>query len=104
MGCIWSTVKSNISNYLKKKTFDQVLSVITDGSETLSLIQATETLVRGAQRRMERSLLGLTLRDRNEEIRRTGRGRRRGRPSTRWTDDVKRIAENWLQEAQVQQN
>ena len=141
-GALSDIFKSSIPNHLKKKTFDQcILPVMTYGAETLSLTQATATKLRVAQRGMERSMLGLTLRDRvrNEEIRRRtgvtdvieriawlkwnwaghvarmtdGRWtrkviewrpradkRNRGRPPTRWTDDVKRIAGNWLQKAQ----
>ena len=144
-GALSDIFKSSIPNHLKKKTFDQcILPVMTYGAETLSLTQATATKLRVAQRRMERSMLGLTLRDRvrNEEIRRRtgvtdvieriawlkwnwaghvarmtdGRWtrkviewrpradkRNRGRPPTRWTDDVKRIAGNWLQKAQDRQ-
>ena len=144
-GALSDIFKSSIPNHLKKKTFDQcILPVMTYGAETLSLTQATATKLRVAQRGMERSMLGLTLRDRvrNEEIRRRtgvtdvieriawlkwnwaghvarmtdGRWtrkviewrpradkRNRGRPPTRWTDDVKRIAGNWLQKAQDRQ-
>lgn len=136
--------KSDIPMCLKRKVFDQcVLPVLTYGSETLTLTQKTVNKIRTAQRAMERSMLGVTLRDkiRNEELRRRTRvadaiekithlkwswaghiarmsddrwtkkilewrprdeeaHRNRGRPPTRWTDDLKRISSNWIQDAQ----
>ncbi|XP_044751721.1 uncharacterized protein LOC123311716 [Coccinella septempunctata] len=110
--------------------------ILTYGAETLTLTNATARKLKVTQRKMERSMLGVTLRDhiRNEDLRkRTGvedvitvvarlkwnwaghvarmRGdrwtkrllewrpradkRSRGRPPTRWTDDIKRISDNW---------
>lgn len=57
--------KSNIPICLKRKVFDQcVLLVLIYGSETLTLMQKSINKIRGTQRAMERSMLGLTLRDR----------------------------------------
>lgn len=135
--------KSDIPMCLKRKVFDQcVLPVLTYGSETLTLTQKTVNKIRITQRAMERSMLGVTLRDkiRNEELRRKTKitdaierithlkwnwaghvaripdnrwtrriiewrprdkaHRSRGRPPTRWTDDLRRISSNWIQDAQ----
>ena len=56
--------KSKMSNSLKRKVFDTcVLPVLTYGAETLTLTKASENKLRVAQRAMERSMLGITLRD-----------------------------------------
>lgn len=135
--------KSEIPICLKRKVFDQcILPVLSYGSETSTLTRKSINKVRVAQRAMERSILGISLRDRvpNERIRqRTGITdaieriaylkwnwaghvarmpnekwtkrimewrprdqalRSRGRPPTRWTDDIKRISTNWIHAAQ----
>ena len=135
--------KSEIPLCLKRKVFDQcILPVMTYGSETSTLTKKSVNKVRVTQRAMERSMLGITIRDRvpNEAIRRrTGvtdavermaclkwswaghvarmshekwtkriiewrpreqAFRNRGRPPTRWTDDVRRISTNWIHAAQ----
>ena len=56
--------KSNMSNSLKRKVFDScVLPVLTYGGKTLTLTRASENKLRATQRAMERSMLGITLRD-----------------------------------------
>ena len=122
--------------------FDQcVLPVMTYGAETLTLTTASANKLMVTQRKMERSMLGVSLRDhiRNEDLRRRtgvtdvvnqirklkwnwaghvarmsdGRWTKRllewrprldkrskGRPPTRWTDDLRRFAGNWIQRAQ----
>ena len=56
--------KSKMNNSLKRKVFDTcVLPVLTYGAETLTLTKASENKLRVAQRAMERSMLGITLRD-----------------------------------------
>lgn len=135
--------KTDIPICLKRKVFNQcVLPVLTYGAETLTLTKRTAQKVGVTQRAMERSMLGLSLRDHitNTELRRrTGvtdaveqiaklkwnwaghiarlqdnrwtkrmiewrprqdAFRNRGRPPTRWSDDIKRIHTNWIQEAQ----
>lgn len=135
--------KSDLPMCLKRKTFNQcILPVLTYGAETLTLTRRTIHKIRVAQRAMERSMLGISLRDRvpNHEIRRRTRVvdaierittlkwnwaghvarltdnrwtrrilewrprreayRNRGRPPTRWTDDLKRCQGNWMQAAQ----
>lgn len=142
-GNLRNILKSDLPNCLKRKVFDQcVLPVLTYGAETLTLTKKSIEKIQVAQRRMERSMLGITLRDRvpNEVIRRkTGvrdavetilklkwnwaghvarmtdnrwtkrllewrprieAKRSRGRPPTRWTDDLKRVTGNWMQTAQ----
>jgi hypothetical protein len=57
--------KSKMNNSLKRKVFDTcVLPVLTYGAETLTLTKASEKKLKVAQRAMERSMLGVTLRDR----------------------------------------
>lgn len=115
---------------------------MTYGSETLTLTKQIVKKIRTTQFAMERSILGLSLRDRvpNHEIRRRSGVqdaiqkitmlkwnwaghvarmtdnrwtkritewrpredalRSRGRPPTRWSDDLKRIRTNWIQAAQ----
>src|ERR1700744_4182091 len=61
-----------MNNSLKRKVFDScVLLVLTYGAETLTLTKASSNKLRVAQRAMERSVLGITLRDKktNEWIR-----------------------------------
>ena len=141
-GRLRDILKSDIPISLKRKAFNQcVLPVLTYGAETLTLTKLSMRKLQVTQRRMERSMLDLTLRDRirNEEIRRRtgvedvivriaklkwnwaghmarmrdGRWtkrilewrprtdkRNRGRPPTRWTDDLKRISTNWIATAQ----
>ena len=56
--------KSKMNNSLKRKVFDScVLPVLTYGAETLTLTKASENKLRVAQRAMERSMLGISLRD-----------------------------------------
>jgi len=59
-----------------RRVFDQcVLPVMTYGAETLTLTKKTINRIRVTQRVMERSMLGISLRDRihnNEITRRTG--------------------------------
>lgn len=128
---------------LKRKVFNQcVLPVLTYGAETLTLTKKTVSKIRITQRAMERSMLGLSLRDKvpNIEVRdrtkvmdaiekittlkwnwaghiarlnddrwtkkiiewrpRHDAFRSRGRPPTRWHDDLRRIHSNWMQIAQ----
>lgn len=135
-------LKSDIPMCLKRKVFNQcVLPVLTYGAETLTLTKQTANKIRVAQRGMERSMLGLSLRDRvqNKEVRRRSGVtdaiariaklkwnwaghlarvsddrwtrkitewrprdnalRSRGRPPTRWSDDLKRIHTNWMNAA-----
>ena len=83
--------KSKMNNSLKRKVFDScVLPVLTYGAETLTLTKASENKLRVAQRAMERSMLGISLRDKmtNEWI----------RQQTRVVDVMERIATlkwNW---------
>ena len=57
--------KSNMPLYLKKKTFDQcILPVLTYGCETWTLNTTIVHKLQVAQRNMERSMLGITRRDR----------------------------------------
>ena len=83
--------KSKMNNSLKRKVFDScVLPVLTYGAETLTLTKASENKLRVAQRAMERSMIGITLRDRqtNQWI----------RQQTRVVDVMERIASlkwNW---------
>ena len=77
--------KSKMNNSLKRKVFDTcVLPVLTYGAETLTLTKASEEKLRVTQRAMERSMLGITLRDRmtNQWI----------RQQTRVVDVMERIA------------
>lgn len=77
--------KSKMNNSLKRKVFDTcVLPVLTYGAETLTLTKASENKLRVAQRAMERSMIGITLRDRmtNEWL----------RQQTKVTDVMERIA------------
>ena len=80
-----------MNNSLKRKVFDScVLPVLTYGAETLTLTKASSSKLRVAQRAMERSMLGITLRDKktNEWI----------RQQTRVVDVMTRIASlkwNW---------
>lgn len=64
--------KSNIPICLKRKVFDQcILPVLTYGAETLTLTKQSIDKIRITQRKMERSMLGLSLRDRvpNNQLR-----------------------------------
>ncbi|CAG9834409.1 unnamed protein product [Diabrotica balteata] len=84
-GKLRETFKSELPKCLKRKVFDQcVLPGLTFVAETLTLTKAAATKLRVTQRRMERSTLGITLRDRitNEDIRRR----------TGVTDIIKKIA------------
>lgn len=141
-GKLRDVFKSEMPICLKRKVYNQcVLPVLTYGAETLTLTKKTAEQIRVAQRAMERSMLGISLRDRvpNKTIRqktgltdaidritrlkwnwaghlaRTTDGRwtkrilewrpradatrSRGRPPTRWTDDIKRIRRNWMKAA-----
>ena len=136
-------LRSDIPICLRRKIFNQcVLPVLTYGAETLTLTKKNIHRIQVMQRKMERSMLGVTLRDKipNHTIRnRTGvrdavisvlhlkwnwaghvarmtdgrwtkrlvewrprheAYRSRGRPPSRWTDDIKRVAGNWIQVAQ----
>ena len=114
---------------------------MTYGAETLTLTTASANKLRVTQRKMERSMFGVSLRDhiRNEDLRKRtdvtdvvdkirtlkwdwaghvarmsdGRWTKRllewrqrldkrskERPPTRWTDELKRFAGNWIQKAQ----
>jgi hypothetical protein len=83
--------KSKMNNSLKRKVFDScVLPVLTYGAETLTLTKASENKLRVAQRAMERSMLGISLRDKktNQWI----------RQQTKIVDVMERIASlkwNW---------
>ena len=56
--------KSKMNNSLKRKVFDScVFPVLTFGAETLTLTRASENKLRVTQRAIERSMLGITLRD-----------------------------------------
>src|ERR1700744_6356930 len=71
-GTLRTIFKSKMNNSLKRKVFDScVLPVLTYGAETLTLTKASSNKLRVAQRAMERSMLGITLRDKktNEWIR-----------------------------------
>src|SRR5215469_3771925 len=64
--------KGDIPLCLKRKMFDEcILPVITYGAETWALTEILEEKLRVAQRRMERAMLGITIKDRrrNEWIR-----------------------------------
>src|ERR1700744_4222155 len=53
-----------MNNSLKRKVFDScVLPVLTYGAETLTLTKVSENKLRVTQRAMERSMLGISLRD-----------------------------------------
>ncbi|CAG9834789.1 unnamed protein product [Diabrotica balteata] len=72
-GRLNSIFKSSIPVFLKRKVFNQdVLPVLTYGAETLTLIKTTIDKIRLTQRAMERSIIGITIRDKvpNIEIRR----------------------------------
>ena len=83
--------KSKMNNSLKRKVFDTcVLPVLTYGAETLTLTKASENKLKVAQRAMERSMLGISLRDKytNQWI----------RQQTKIVDVMERIASlkwNW---------
>ena len=65
-------MKSSMPICLKRKVFDQcILPAITYASETWTLTAKMENKLAAAQRNMERSMLGITMRDRktNEWIR-----------------------------------
>ncbi|CAG9840255.1 unnamed protein product [Diabrotica balteata] len=68
--------KTNIPIHLKRKAFNQcALPVLTYEAETLTLTKTSAEKLRRIQRKMERSMLGISLRNRirNEEVyRRTG--------------------------------
>ena len=135
--------KAHIPVCLKRKVYEQcVLPILTYGAETLTLTKKTVNKIRIAQRKMERSLLDVSLKDkiRNTVLRertkltdavermanlkwnwaghvarltdgrwtkkilewrpRQEAYRSRGRPPTRWSDDIKRIQTNWINTAQ----
>ncbi|CAG9830961.1 unnamed protein product [Diabrotica balteata] len=61
-GKIKDVFKENIPIKLKRKAFNQyVLPVLTFGAETLTLTKASIKKLQVAQRKMERSMLGVTL-------------------------------------------
>ena len=139
--------KSNMPLSLKRKVYNAcVLPAITYGSETWTLTAALENKLRVAQRKMERSILGISLIDKktNKWIRdqtrvkdvietvkrikwrwaghvarmqdnrwtiritdwtpRYGK-RNRGRPATRWRDEIDRFSGHptWKRQAQDRQ-
>src|ERR1700744_3468331 len=56
--------KSKMNNSLKRKVFDScVLIVLTYGAETITLTKTSENKLRVTPRAMERSMLGISLRD-----------------------------------------
>ena len=72
-GKLADVFKSDMPQCLKRKVFDQcVLPVMTYGAETLTLTTASANKLMVTQRKMERSMLGVSLRDhiRNEDLRR----------------------------------
>lgn len=72
-GKLRNVLKSDMPISLKRKTFNTcILPVITYGAETLTLTKATITKLQVAQRKMERAMIGVSLRDRvrNEDLRR----------------------------------
>lgn len=72
-GKLRDVFKSDLPICLKRKVFNQcVLPVMTYGAETLTLTNASAKKLKITQRKMERSMLGVSLRDhiRNEELRR----------------------------------
>src|ERR1700748_1305792 len=83
--------KSKMNNSLKRKVFDScVLPVLNYGAKTLTLTKASENKLRVTQRAMERSMLGISLRDKmtNQWI----------RQQTKVVDVMERIASlkwNW---------
>ncbi|CAH2222158.1 jg26044 [Pararge aegeria aegeria] len=131
-GKLRNIFSSKIPQCLKTKVFEQcVLPVMTYGIETWPLTMGLIRRLRVTQRAMERAMLGVSLRDQIEEIRRRTRvtdiaqrvaklkwqwaghiarrtdgrwglkvlewrprtGKRSvGRPRTRWTDDIRRVA------------
>lgn len=142
-GKLRTVFRSSLPRCLKKKVFNQcVLPVLTYGSETLTMTKNNIQKIQVMQRKMERSMLGITLRDRipNRTIRhntgvrdavetilrmkwnwaghvarvtdgrwtkkilqwrpRVEAYRNRGRPPTRWSDDIRRLAGNWMLMAQ----
>ena len=57
--------KSDLPQYLKTRVFNEcVLPVLTYGSETWSLTETAMSKLKRTQRSMERSMIGVTLRDR----------------------------------------
>ena len=127
-------MKSKLPVCLKRKVYNQcVLPVLTYGSETWGLTKKIERKLRTAERKMERIMLGITLRDRKratwirektriEDILATIKKRKwawaghvmrrtddrwtlrltewqprdgkrsKGRPSTRWRDEIRAFA------------
>ena len=62
-GKLADVFKSDMPQFLKRKVFDQcVLPVMTYGAETLTLTTATANKLMVTQRKMERSMLGVSLR------------------------------------------
>ena len=135
--------KSKLPLCLKRKTFNQcILPVLTYACETWTMSQKMIKKFQTTQRKMERIMLGITLKDKKrntwireqtqlEDIvtfikrskwrwaghlarREDGRwtrtctlwrpdtgGRKRGRPRTRWEDEVKKMGgEKWWEEAE----
>lgn len=141
-GKLRNALRGKLPICLKRKVFNQcVLPVMIYGAETLTLTRKSINKLQVAQRAMERSMLGITRRDkvtnitirsrtkvadiielitkskwrwaghvaRTKDNRWTKRilewrpredRRSRGRPPTRWTDDIKRVAGNWISTAQ----
>ena len=84
---------------LKRKVFDQcVLPVMTYEAKTLTLTTASANKLMVTQRKMERSMLGVSLRDHIFLICYDKKSKER--PPTRWTDDLRKFAGNWIQRAQ----
>lgn len=90
--------RADIPISLKRKTFNQcVLPVLTYDAETLTLTKISIKKLQTTQRKMERAMIGLTLRDRirNEEIRRRTGFRdiieRIARLKWKWTGHIARL-------------
>jgi hypothetical protein len=134
--------KGELPICLKRKVFNEcIIPVLTYGSETWTLTKQMERKIQTTVRRMERIILGITLKDKKQNswirtqtkitdpieyvksskwkwaghlARRTDhrwttetttwkpRGKRkRGRPRTRWTDEIAKVAgKEWMKKAQ----
>ena len=75
-GKLADVFRSNMPQCLKRKVFNQcVLPAMTYGAETLTLTTASANKLMVTQRKMERSMLGVSSRDhiRNKDLRRSTR-------------------------------
>ena len=71
LGGLWNVFTSDMPQCLKREVLDQcVLPVMTHGAETLILTTASANKLMVTQRKMERSMLGVSLRDliRNKDL------------------------------------